>query len=183
MRNHVGKHVLFAIRNIDENVSLRPGAKVGILYLCLKICCRNILQVGVDPCGFCGLDGCVVQLTKKGNSNAILCSCKYHYKGMTYGMAVKCTKSAPCTNVPIHCPLCPASLSGHPRTIWKYNVMFHLAEYHADWGSDDPTLPRILGQLLVDSFITSEEESLMGIDETLTDDGREENNIPDTDGI
>ena len=51
----------------------------------------------------------------------------------------------------------------------KYNVMFHLAEYHADWGSDDPTLLRIPGQLLVDSFITSEEGSLMGIDETLTD--------------
>jgi len=151
---------LFAMRNIDENVSLRPGAKVGILYLHLKICCHNISQVGVDPCGFCGLDGCVVQ-----------------------GMAVKCTKSAPCTNVPIHCPLCPASLSGHPRTIWKYNVMFHLAEYHADWGSDDPTLPRIPGQLLVDSFITSEEESFMGIDATLTDDWREDNNIPDTDGI
>jgi len=33
--------------------------------------------------------------------------------------------------------------------------MFHLAEYHADWG-DDPNFPKILGQLLVDSFITSE---------------------------
>ena len=36
---------------------------------------------------------------------------------------------------------------------------------------------------LVDSFITSEEEGLMGIDETLTEDWREENQIPDTDGI
>jgi len=61
--------------------------------------------------------------------------------------------------------------------------MYHLAEYHADWGSDNPTLPRILGQLLVDLFITSEEEGLMGIDETLTEDWREENQIPDTDGI
>jgi hypothetical protein len=61
--------------------------------------------------------------------------------------------------------------------------MYHLAEYHADWGSDDPTLPKIPGQLLVDSFITSEEEGLMGIDETLTEDWREENEIPDTDGI
>jgi hypothetical protein len=143
---------------------------VGILYLHLRICYCNILQVDVDPCGFCRLDGCVVWLTKKGNSNAISCSCKYHYKGMTYGMAGKCMKSTLCANVPIHCPLCPASLSGHPRTIWKYNVMFHLAQYYANWGSDDPTLPRIPGQLLVDSFITSEEGSLMGIDETSTDD-------------
>ena len=28
MRNHVGKHVLFAMRNIDENLALRPGVKV-----------------------------------------------------------------------------------------------------------------------------------------------------------
>jgi hypothetical protein len=41
------------------------------------------------------------------------------------------------------------------------NVMFHLAEYHANWGTNDPTLPKIPGQLLVDSFITSEEESLI----------------------
>jgi hypothetical protein len=63
--------------------------------------------------------------------------------------------------------------------------MYHLAEYHTDWGSDDLTLPRIPGQLLVDSFITSlaEEEVLMGIDEILTEDWRDENQIPDTDGI
>jgi hypothetical protein len=40
--------------------------------------------------------------------------------------------------------------------------MCHLAEYHADWGTDDLSLPRIPGQLLVDSFITSE-KGLMGI--------------------
>jgi hypothetical protein len=61
--------------------------------------------------------------------------------------------------------------------------MFHLAEYHADWGNNNPTLLRIPGKLLVDSFITSEEESLMGIDEMLTDEWREDNNIPDTDRI
>lgn len=63
--------------------------------------------------------------------------------------------------------------------------MFHLAEYHADWGSDhdDSTLPRIPGQLLVDSFITSEEEGLMGIDGILTGVWRDKNLIPDTDGI
>ena len=60
--------------------------------------------------------------------------------------------------------------------------MYHLAEYHANWGSDDLTLPRNAGQLLVDSFITSE-EGLMGIDETSTKDWRDENQIPNTDGI
>ena len=38
------------------------------------------------------------------------------------------------------------------------------------------------GQLLVDSFITSE-EGLMGIGETSTKDWRDENQIPNTDGI
>ena len=61
--------------------------------------------------------------------------------------------------------------------------MYHLAEYHADRGSDDLTLQRIPGQLLIDSFLTSEEERLMGIDEALTEDWRDENQIPDTDGI
>jgi hypothetical protein len=63
--------------------------------------------------------------------------------------------------------------------------MCHLTENHADWGSDDLSLPRIPGQLPVDSFITSE-EGLMGIiasDEMLTEDWRDENQILDTDGI
>ena len=34
------------------------------------------LQVGVDPCGFCGMYACIFQLTKKGNSSTIACSCK-----------------------------------------------------------------------------------------------------------
>ena len=46
-------------------------------------------------------------------------------------------------------------------------------------GQDDLTLPRIPGQLLADSFITC----LMGINETLTEDWRDGNQIPDTDGI
>ena len=33
MRNHVGKHVLLAMRSIDENVELRPGVKVCMLFL------------------------------------------------------------------------------------------------------------------------------------------------------
>jgi hypothetical protein len=74
MRNHVGKHILFALRGVDENVELKPG-----------------INIGLDPCGFCGLDGCKIQLTKKGNSHSIASSCKYHYTSMIYGMAAKCT--------------------------------------------------------------------------------------------
>jgi len=60
--------------------------------------------------------------------------------------------------------------------------MYHLAETHVDIGIDD-TLPKIPGELLVNAFITSEEERLMGIEADLTAEFREENRIPDTDGI
>jgi hypothetical protein len=39
--------------------------------------------------------------------------------------------------------------------------MYHFAETHVDIGIDD-TLPKIPGELLVDAFITSEEERLIG---------------------
>ena len=61
-------------------------------------------------------------------------------------------------------------------------VAYHLVEHHSDLGGDD-TVPTIPGELLVGAFITSEEERLMGVDEDLTDDWREKNRIPDTDGI
>ena len=127
-------------------------------------------------------DVCIVQLTKKGASHSISSSCKYHYMSMIYGMVAKCTKHSPCTNVTIHCPLCLPALSGQPQTIWKYNVMYHLAENHVNISTSD-TLPKILGELLVDAFISLEEERLMGIDPDLTEEFREENRIPDTDGI
>jgi len=60
--------------------------------------------------------------------------------------------------------------------------MYHLAENHMDISTND-TLPKIPGELLVDAFITSEEERLLGIDADLTAEFRDENRIPDTDGI
>jgi len=63
----------------------------------------------------------------------------------------------------------------------KYNVMYHLAELHANLGSDE-TMPKIPGKLLVEAFITSEED-LMGIDDEITERWRAENDIPDTDGV
>jgi hypothetical protein len=60
--------------------------------------------------------------------------------------------------------------------------MYHLAENHVDIDTDD-ALPKIPGELLVNAFITSEEERLLGIDADLTAEFRQENRIPDTDGI
>jgi hypothetical protein len=43
MRKHVGKHILFAFRGIPDPLPLKPG-----------------VEVGVDPCGWCGREGCQV---------------------------------------------------------------------------------------------------------------------------
>jgi hypothetical protein len=41
MQGHVGEHFLCAVRKINENLAAK---------------------VGQDPCGFCGIDGCITQL-------------------------------------------------------------------------------------------------------------------------
>ena len=93
---------------------------------------------------------------------------------------MKSSKSAPCSNVPIHCPLCPLLDSGSPPTIWKYSVMYHLAECHTDPDSPPTKIP---GQLVVDSWISAQEESWMGVDAEETARWRNKNEVPDTDGI
>jgi hypothetical protein len=104
MRKHVGKHVLLAFRDISEHSSIKS------------------VEVGADPCGcsgWCGREGCKVQLTQArgGKSWSILSSCHYHYAKLSYARALQPTKSSPWTNVLIHCPICPESLSGQPGTI------------------------------------------------------------------
>ncbi|KAF8227695.1 hypothetical protein L208DRAFT_1295328 [Tricholoma matsutake] len=100
---------------------------------------------------------------------------------MSYARALHPTKASPCTNVPIHCPICPTSLSGQPRTIWKYNAMYHFATEHQP--ADKEGVPEIPPSFLVESFLTSFEEKLMGVQQEITLSWREDNNIPDTDGI
>lgn len=105
---------------------------------------------------------------------------------MQYKAAMTCSASSPCTNVPIHCPLCLPSLSGSPQTIWKYNTINHLLTHHADV---DPTqsckylTPEIPAQLLIDMFITKQEEKIMSISEAATERWRKENLVPDSDTL
>jgi hypothetical protein len=63
---------------------------------------------------------------------------------MQYKKAAEFNKTHSCTNVPIHCPLCPTAVSGDPPTIWKYNVLYHLISEHSS-GSTPPSIP---GQLV-----------------------------------
>ncbi|KAI0729016.1 hypothetical protein C8Q72DRAFT_341270, partial [Fomitopsis betulina] len=132
MRNHVGHHILYAMRGIAEH-----GA-------------CNIQNLGVEPCGFCGRDGCMVQLTENNKSVSVTSSCPYHYASMSYNSAKIVSKATPCTNVPIHCPLCTPGRSGQPRTIWKYNTLFHLMKEHTDERGNLPPIPM---QLAVDMHI------------------------------
>ena len=91
----------------------------------------TVQSVGDNPCGFCGLNDCLPQLLeKKGGGFTITPNCPYHYVQMQYQAAAQFSKSSPCTNVLIHCPICPTSVSDVPQTIWKYNALFHLASEH-----------------------------------------------------
>lgn len=163
MRSHVGKHILFGFRNLVQFSVLKPGAAIGL-----------------DPCGWCGRDGCLTQLSKKGNTYSITSSCEYHYGKMVYGRAATSSQSSPCTNVPIHCPVCPLSASGQPRTIWKYNAMNHFISEHVPEGG---VLPQIPPEFLIDSFITSKEEKLMGISIHGTSAWRTQHGIPPSDDV
>jgi hypothetical protein len=161
MQNHVGSHILHALHNTEDPKVLR--------------------SVGENPCGFCGQDSCFTQLKlKKSGGLSTVSNCPYHYSGMHYKKAANFSKTTlPCTNVPIHCPLCPTAVSGDPPTIWKYNALYHLISEHSS-GSTPPPIP---GQLLVQIFITKEEEKALGISEHITVDWRRQNNIPDSDGV
>jgi hypothetical protein len=103
---------------------------------------------------------------------------------MSYKAVKKSSKNAPCTNVPIHCPLCPPSVSREPQTIWKYNAINHLLISHSD---EDPTqtgkykVPAIPGDLMMDMFMTRQEQ-WMNINPKATMIFHRENNIPNSDG-
>lgn len=129
---------------------------------------------------------------KKGGTVSINSTCPYHYEKMSYKAALEPTKTNPSTNIPIHCQLCPPlAISGEPRTIWKYNSIYHLLSEHSpeyedntDDNSEKTTLPKIPGQMTVDMFISRKEEVFLKITPQVTTQYREKyENIPDSDGV
>ena len=91
---------------------------------------EHILSEGLkDVCGFCGLPGCSIGISKSSGygKTATMCAssnCKYKYK-FSLQAATKSTKSGPCTNRPVVCNLCP------PNTVlWKYNMQHHFELHH-----------------------------------------------------
>ena len=94
---------------------------------------------------------------------------------MVYSKAAMYSKSTPCSNVPLHCPLCPSGLRGQPQTFWKYNLVHHLSLNHLTETYELPTLsPELL-------FISKKEEHDMGVPNEKTESWRMTNDMPDTD--
>src|ERR1700727_2856947 len=56
-------------------------------------------------------NGCFTSLLEKKSGNSVKISvtsnCPYHYEQMQYKHAATSSSTMPCTNVPIHYPLCP----------------------------------------------------------------------------
>ncbi|EJD34053.1 hypothetical protein AURDEDRAFT_76507, partial [Auricularia subglabra TFB-10046 SS5] len=111
MRSHVGHHILCSQRLLVD-----PE-------------CAE--EIGPEPRGFCGCEGCVtsVPANKTGNP-AITSSCGYHYVNMRFLHAKVSMDTNHSSNVPINCPLCPPSRLHFQRTIWKYNAALHVEREH-----------------------------------------------------
>ena len=106
MLEHVGAHILYD-PSIDRSASL--------CGLCLRPSplCQFFLKKG---------KGAHANLTvNQAASKGCLVKIKY-----SYGVASESTTSSPCSNVPIHCPLCPKLDSA----IWRYSFKIHFQQKH-----------------------------------------------------
>lgn len=106
-----------------------------VTHMGMHILHDEALKNVVNPCGFCLALGslCLVQL-KKGQFWKVgmqidlqntHCQHSNQVK-LSLTSFAKSTSASPCTNVPILCPLCPAS----SEAMWKYNLEAHLKVVH-----------------------------------------------------
>ncbi|KAK7026492.1 hypothetical protein VNI00_015572 [Paramarasmius palmivorus] len=162
LRTHVGKHIIHGLRKAHSDSEGR--------------------EVEVDPCGWCGLSQtCVTQLVdlKKGKVK-IESTCPYRHTKMRYNECKTFSADAPCTNVPMHCPICPKSLSGQPVTFWKYNATDHFLLNHVEPGQK---IQDIDGIFAINIFVTKAEEAALEIELEETEAYRDEHGIPGSDVI
>ena len=88
------------------------------------------------------------------------CSIRDQHSFQTLSHAPMCQFTVPCAPM--------LSLEIHsPQITWKYNALFHLILSISEHSIGD-TPPTISGQLLVQMFITKEEEQALGIPERNT---------------
>ncbi|KAJ3521293.1 hypothetical protein NMY22_g12372 [Coprinellus aureogranulatus] len=165
MRNHVGKHILKAHRAVSDELR-DPG-----------------VEIGFDPCGWCGSESCRTQLTALAGKGGkvkyqIDSDCEYHWTGMNYEKANEWSKSSPSTNRPILCTLCPVNSHGHHPTFWKYNFFHHMVTRHHD--EDSQVFTPIPQELRRQIYISLQEEQSLGIESTITISHRETFKMPPT---
>ncbi|KAI0804565.1 hypothetical protein BC629DRAFT_1713564 [Irpex lacteus] len=147
-RNHVGGHILKAMRGVHENL---PGQPVGKAM----------------PCGFCGLSNIAdcqqLYITKHGYGQA-KSNCSHAHE-FQYKASLISTLSTPCTNTPVVCPIrgCAGEVGSNKTAIWKYNMPEHIRIHHPGYSCDgiEDGLPD--DKLLTTILITAEEESRLGI--------------------
>lgn len=108
MLEHIGAHILY-----DPDVIRSMGLPLCGLCLQPSPLCQFFLAKGKGAHGKPRIN----QKISKG------CLMKMTY---SYSIAAESTPSSPCSNVPIHCPICPKS---HPA-IWKYFMKSHFKEKH-----------------------------------------------------
>jgi len=103
---HIGAHVLFdrSVNRTEEpcGLCLRPAA-----------ICHYYLKKGKGARGSLKIDQ---EKTR---------SCPTKPK-LSYGVASMSTKSSPCSNIPIICPLC----SKLDPAVWRYNIKYHFIRAH-----------------------------------------------------
>ncbi len=96
---------------------------------------NDSVLTSTEPCGLCGSPSpnCQYYLTKgKGSAGQM----KIDYRAsracpnlavtFNYGVAKTSKKTAPCSNVPIRCPICPQNAPA----IWKYTAKYHFINLH-----------------------------------------------------
>ncbi|KAF8056034.1 hypothetical protein FPV67DRAFT_1457452 [Lyophyllum atratum] len=179
MRNHVGTHILRALRiaqfkvysesqDYYPNEADVPGSEM----------CAN-------PCGWCGLEGCRTQLVLKGTGAkqkvTLVSDCDYHHSKMVYSLAKNSTDGTPCTNIPLGCPLCSKTRNNQPNSFWKYNFIQHMIECHHDPNAG--SFPRIPVALWKSTHISRKEEDRMRIEVIQTEAYREMYQVPQSDGL
>jgi len=113
---------------------------------------------------------------------SMMSNCLYHFKGMQYHSAATFRESSPCTNVPVHCPLCPLGTSGQHPTFWKYCFVQHMALHHTDDNADGEA-PPLPFSLLKTTHISLAEGQAMGIPSEKMVSYRDEYGIPHSDAF
>ncbi|KAI0808974.1 hypothetical protein BC629DRAFT_1672602 [Irpex lacteus] len=147
-RNHVGIHILNAMRGVIEEL---PGEPVGSSM----------------PCGFCGRSGiatCRDIYIAKGKRGQATSGCP-HAHDFRYKTSLTSTVSTPSTNTPVLCPFrgCTGVVGQNLTAVWKYNMAEHVKTAHPGFSYNGIERGAHHDEFLQIAHISNEEEMRIGI--------------------